>query len=74
MGLLEWLTDVNVQVETLDLGSLQSVISFAQRLKTSGVKVDVLVNNAGIMTILERREPLTASRCRWASITSEGTS
>ncbi|CAM9314436.1 unnamed protein product, partial [Hapterophycus canaliculatus] len=46
----------DVQVEILDLGSLQSVISFAQKFKTAGTKVDVLINNAGIMAIPERRE------------------
>eukprot|EP00752_Nemacystus_decipiens_P010151 g9047.t1 len=56
MDLLEGLTDVDVQVEVLDLGSLQSVVAFAQRFKTAGAKVDVLVNNAGIMAIPERRE------------------
>ena len=56
VDLLEGLTDLDVQVEILDLGSLQSVISFAQRFKTSGAKVDVLINNAGIMAIPERRE------------------
>ena len=56
MDLLEGLTDVDVQVEVLDLGSLQSVVAFAQRFKASGAKVDVLVNNAGIMAIPEQRE------------------
>ncbi|CAM9259392.1 unnamed protein product [Ectocarpus sp. 13 AM-2016] len=56
MDLLEGLADVDVQVEVLDLGSLQSVVSFAQRFKTSGAKVDVLINNAGIMAIPERKE------------------
>eukprot|EP00752_Nemacystus_decipiens_P005368 g4869.t1 len=56
VDLLEGLTDVDVQVEVLDLGSLQSVVAFAQRFKTAGAKVDVLVNNAGIMAIPERRE------------------
>ena len=56
MDLLEGLTDVDVQVELLDLGSLRSVIAFAQRFKASGAKVDVLVNNAGIMAIPERKE------------------
>ena len=56
MDLLEGLTDVDVQVEVLDLGSLQSVIAFAQRFKASGDKIDVLVNNAGIMALPERKE------------------
>ncbi|CAN0524436.1 unnamed protein product, partial [Ectocarpus sp. 8 AP-2014] len=51
VDLLEGLSDVDVQVEVLDLGVLQSVVSFAQRLKSSGQKIDVLVNNAGIMAI-----------------------
>lgn len=52
----EGLEDVDVQVEILDLGSLQSVVAFAQRFKASGSKVDVLINNAGIMALPERRE------------------
>ncbi|CAM9678603.1 unnamed protein product [Ectocarpus sp. 6 AP-2014] len=56
VDLLEGLTDVDVRLEVLDLGSLQSVIAFAQRFKASGTKVDVLINNAGIMAIPERRE------------------
>jgi len=56
VDLLEGLTDVDVKLEILDLGSLQSVVSFAQRLKNSGAKVDVLVNNAGIFGFPERQE------------------
>eukprot|EP00903_Cladosiphon_okamuranus_P014171 g13170.t1 len=56
VDLLEALTDVDIKVEVLDLGSLQSVIAFAQRFKTAEAKVDVLINNAGIMAIPERRE------------------
>lgn len=54
--MLEGLTDVDVKLEILDLGSLQSVVSFAQRFKASGAKADVLINNAGVMAIPERRE------------------
>lgn len=56
VDLQDGLEDVDVQVEILDLGSLQSVVSFAQRFKASGSKADVLINNAGIMAIPERRE------------------
>ncbi|CAM9511519.1 unnamed protein product [Pylaiella littoralis] len=56
VDLLEGISDVDVKLEILDLGSLQSVISFAQRFKASGAKADVLINNAGIMAIPERRE------------------
>lgn len=40
----------------MDLGSLQSVVAFAQKFKESGAKANVLINNAGIMAIPERRE------------------
>ncbi|CAN0461715.1 unnamed protein product, partial [Scytosiphon promiscuus] len=47
---------VDVEVQILDLGSLQSVVAFAERFKASGRKANVLINNAGIMAIPERRE------------------
>lgn len=53
---MQALGDVDVRVEVLDLGSFQSVVSFAQRLKTSGAKVDVLINNAGLFGFSKRRE------------------
>ncbi|CAM9378066.1 unnamed protein product [Scytosiphon promiscuus] len=56
VDLLEGLEKVDVQLEILDLGSLQSITSFAQKFKDAGTKVDVLINNAGIMAIPERRE------------------
>lgn len=56
MELLEGLKDVDVQIEVLDLGSLQSVVDFAKRFRAAGVKVDVLINNAGVMAIPERKE------------------
>ncbi|CAM9378142.1 unnamed protein product [Scytosiphon promiscuus] len=56
VDLLEGLEDVDVQLEILDLASLQSVVSFARRLRTAGTKVDVLINNAGIFGVPERRE------------------
>lgn len=53
---MEGLEDVDVKLEILDLGSLQSVIDFAKRFKAAGTKVDVLINNAGVMAIPERKE------------------
>lgn len=38
------------------MGSLQSVIAFAKRFKEAQTKVDVLINNAGIMALPERKE------------------
>lgn len=34
---------------TLNLGSLQSIVEFVERLKADGIKVDGLLNNAGTM-------------------------
>lgn len=52
----EGLQDVDTQVEVLDLGSFQSIIAFVARLKSSGSKVDVLINNAGVCGIPKRCE------------------
>ena len=43
-----------VHVELLDLASLKSVRTFAGRVGASG-KIDLLVNNAGVMAIPERK-------------------
>eukprot|EP00752_Nemacystus_decipiens_P010150 g9046.t1 len=56
VDLLQGLEGVDVQVEMLDLASLQSVASFARRLKASGAKVDVLINNAGAFGFAKRLE------------------
>lgn len=41
--------DADVTVEQLDLASLDSVRTFARKTLDSGVKIDVLMNNAGVM-------------------------
>lgn len=56
VDLLEGLEGVDVEVQILDLGSLQSVVAFAERFTDSGAKVDVLINNAGVMATPERLE------------------
>jgi NAD(P)-dependent dehydrogenase (short-subunit alcohol dehydrogenase family) len=43
------------RVEELDLASLASVSAFADRLLTAGRPVDLLVNNAGVMAVPDRR-------------------
>lgn len=40
----------SVTFEHVDLGNLQSVAAFGQRLRESRNSVDVLINNAGVMT------------------------
>jgi NAD(P)-dependent dehydrogenase (short-subunit alcohol dehydrogenase family) len=44
-----------VNVGRLDLASLNSIHAFAQNLTSSGAKVALLINNAGIMAIPKRR-------------------
>ena len=44
-----------VEVDELDLGSLESVRAFAQRVLDAGASVDILINNAAIMACPETR-------------------
>jgi NAD(P)-dependent dehydrogenase (short-subunit alcohol dehydrogenase family) len=44
-----------VRFESLDLASLASVAAFAGRLSTQGRAIDLLVNNAGVMTPPKRK-------------------
>ena len=46
----------NVRVEILDLSSQASVAAFADRLLAEGRPIDVLINNAGVMALPQRRE------------------
>lgn len=48
--------DANVTFMKLDLADLSSVKEFAEEFKGKYDKLDVLVNNAGVMMIPERRE------------------
>lgn len=43
VSLLDGLEDVDVNVELLDLGSLQSVLDFAKRFKASNTKVGIVL-------------------------------
>lgn len=46
----------SVSFEALDLASLASVTHFAQRLREQEERIDMLVNNAGVMVPPERRQ------------------
>ncbi len=48
--------NADVRFELLDLASLASIRDFAERINTSGVPIDVLINNAGVMALPDRRE------------------
>jgi NAD(P)-dependent dehydrogenase (short-subunit alcohol dehydrogenase family) len=47
--------DANVDVRELDLGSLESVETFATSVLEDFDRIDILVNNAGVMGIPEQR-------------------
>lgn len=45
----------NVFCRELDLASFSSIKNFAQRFKTEQNRLDVLVNNAGVMRLPQRQ-------------------
>jgi len=47
--------DANVRFEALDLASLDSIAAFGERLRASIDCLDLLINNAGVMTPPKRR-------------------
>ena len=54
--LLEQNPDAHLRLLTLDLASLESVRSAAQTLLDENRGIDILINNAGIMAVPDRRE------------------
>ena len=54
-ALQERVPGANARFEQLNLASLASVAAFAERLRTQVPRIDVLINNAGIMTPPDRR-------------------
>jgi NAD(P)-dependent dehydrogenase (short-subunit alcohol dehydrogenase family) len=47
--------DANVRFEALDLASLDSIEAFGERLRSSIDRLDLLINNAGVMTPPKRQ-------------------
>ena len=45
-----------IRFELLDLASLESVRAFATRLQSQAPQLDILINNAGVMSLPSRRE------------------
>jgi len=59
--------DAKVRFERLDLASLASVAAFAQTLLAAGRGLDLLVNNAGVMALPERRESADGFELQFAT-------
>ena len=59
--------DARVRFEQLDLASLASVAAFADKLLAAGRGVDLLVNNAGVMALPERRETVDGFEVHFAT-------
>ena len=53
-----------------DLGSLESVRNFAAQLQSRHQTLDVLINNAGVITVKRGDDAGTGSSPSWGSITS----
>lgn len=51
---IDWIartvTDADLELQELDLGSLESVRTAASEIKTKHERIDLLINNAGVMT------------------------
>ena len=59
--------DATVRFERLDLASLASVAAFADKLLVAGRGVDLLVNNAGVMALPQRRETIDGFELQFAT-------
>lgn len=55
-GICERFPDALIAYEHLDLASLSSVADFARRFAADNERLDLLVNNAGVMALPERRQ------------------
>ena len=57
-----------VRFEMLDLASLASVRSFAEAMVSRGRQLNLLINNAGVMQLPERRLTADGFEILWAGI------
>lgn len=58
---------VDVQLLPLDLSSLQSIADFADNLVRAGRPINVLINNAGVMSPPERRTTVDGFELQWGT-------
>ena len=59
--------DADVTIKALDLGDLTSVHALADEIRSDGKGLDVLVNNAGVMTPPERMLTKDGHELQWGS-------
>ncbi len=59
--------NAKVRFELLDLSSLDSVAKFADRIRADGQRVDLLVNNAGIMALAQRHVSVDGFELQFAT-------
>ena len=62
--------DAKLTIQPLDLSSLASVATLGEQLNADGRPVDILINNAGVMTPPSATAPPTDSNCSSAAIIS----
>ncbi|KXP03384.1 SDR family oxidoreductase [Tsukamurella pseudospumae] len=65
--ILAQLPGAKLEVRRLDLADLSSVHAFAEALSADGRRIDVLVNNAGVMTPPQRNETADGFELQWGS-------
>lgn len=57
----------NIRFEVLDLGNLRSVEAFGNRMKAEYQQLDLLINNAGVMTPPQRKTTSDGFELQWGT-------
>lgn len=60
-------SNANAHFEMVDLASLGSVASFAERMLSAGRPIDILVNNAGVMALARRETTVDGFEMQFAT-------
>ena len=60
--------EAKVRFEPLDLGSLASVAAFAERIAAAHDRLNILVNNAGVMALPQRETTEDGSSADWRQL------
>lgn len=59
--------DANIRFEKVDLANLKSVTDFCERLRGQQQKLDILINNAGVMVPPQRQETIDGFELQFAT-------